>query len=435
MVYIPNQKRGPGAQLTGVREEAARRKKEEEARRKAEEESRKKAKPPPPAKMPPPPTQVPVPPKAAPPPQQQVPPSPPREAPPPPPTQAPTPPTQVPPSYTPPPAAALPTPPPAATPPPAPPPAAAPTPPTAPPPPPPSAPPQAPAPLPPEVTGDVTPIAPPPGAIERSIPVTGSGEFGETPKEDAGKSRDELINEIIAGTIDGGKSLAETKGDLLAGESGFADYEKAKAAVRAGEATTTNTEFDTQVRQLMADLLAGRGMDVSTAEEEALIRELMQDKVGQGLVEQRARMGRAGFGASGALAAMEGDVRRQAGQQATQETLAIRRQAEQEAINNALRAVGVDVEKRAEARQQMFDEEFLSALRSAMGQEDTSGGGGGPLEAAGEKIREKGLVEAVPEMASDAWATLVKTVYGPNANPNDYYMSPPSPIPVKLPGR
>jgi type II secretory pathway pseudopilin PulG len=133
----------------------------------------------------------------------------------------------------------------------------------------------------------------------------------------------------------------------------------------------SDTEFDAQVRQLMADLLAGKGMDVSTAEEEALIRELMQDRLGAGLVEQRARMGRSGFGASGALAAMEGDIRRQAGQQATQETLAIRRQAEQEAIDNALRAIGVDVEKRAEGRQAMFDEEFLNALRSYLGQEDT----------------------------------------------------------------
>lgn len=286
--------------------------------------------------------------------------------------------------------------------------------------------------MPPEVTGDVTPIAPPPGAIERSIPVTGSGEFGdgEPTKEERAKGIDSAIEEMVS-FIGSGETPTIDKGQWMGGgeKGGFGNVGAELEAANA--ATTTNTEFDTQVRQLMADLLAGRGMDVSTAEEEALIRELMQDKVGQGLVEQRARMGRAGFGASGALAAMEGDVRRQAGQQATQETLALRRQAEQEAINNALRAVGVDVEKRAEARQQMFDEEFLSALRSAMGQEDTSGGGGGPLE----DIGEKGLVGAAPGMAQDAWSTLVKTVYGPNANPNDYYMSPGMPVPVKMPGR
>lgn len=139
----------------------------------------------------------------------------------------------------------------------------------------------------------------------------------------------------------------------------------------------SNEELNAQIRSLMEDLISGRGMDVSTAEEEALIRELMQDRLGQGLVEQRARMGRAGFGASGALAAMEGDVRRQAGQQATQETLALRRQAEQEAIRNALQAVGVDIGVRGEARKAAFDEEFLNALKASLGMDTSEGEGGG----------------------------------------------------------
>lgn len=138
-----------------------------------------------------------------------------------------------------------------------------------------------------------------------------------------------------------------------------------------------NEELDRQIRSMIGDLVSGRGMDVDTGEEEALIRELMQDRLGAGLVEQRARMGRAGFGASGALAAMEGDIRRQAGQQATQETLALRRQAEQEAIRNALESVGVDVSKRREARQEVFDEEFLNALKAALGMEVPLEGGGG----------------------------------------------------------
>lgn len=172
----------------------------------------------------------------------------------------------------------------------------------------------------------------------------------------------------------------------------------------------SDAEFDTQVRQMMADLLAGKGMDVNTAEEEALIRELMQDRLGAGLVEQRARMGRAGFGASGALAAMEGDVRRQAGQQATQETLALRRQAEQEAIDNALRAIGVDVEKRREGRQAAFDQEFLSALRSYLGQEDTGAPVAAPdattaaasamLDVANPAIFNQGVETEKPELAS-----------------------------------
>lgn len=142
------------------------------------------------------------------------------------------------------------------------------------------------------------------------------------------------------------------------------------------EEPATNEELDKQIRSLMEDLVAGRGMDVSTAEEEALIRELMQDRLGQGLVEQRARMGRAGFGASGALAAMEGDIRRQAGQQATQETLTLRRQAEEDAIRNALEAVDVDIRSREEGRRAIFDQEFLNALKSSLGMDTGEGEGG-----------------------------------------------------------
>jgi hypothetical protein len=141
----------------------------------------------------------------------------------------------------------------------------------------------------------------------------------------------------------------------------------------------SDEQFDQQIRQMLADLVSGKGMNVDTAEEEALIKQFMQDQIGQGLVEQRARMGRAGFGASGALAAMEGDVQRQAAQRATQETLATRRQAEQDAIERALNAVDIDVTKRKEGREAAFDEEFLNALKSAMGQEVTPEPNG-PLE-------------------------------------------------------
>lgn len=144
-------------------------------------------------------------------------------------------------------------------------------------------------------------------------------------------------------------------------------------AAAAGAIAQTDDQFDEQVRKLMGDLLAGRGMDVSTAEEEKLIQELMQDRLGQQLVEQRARMGRAGFGASGALAAMESDAQRAAAQQATRETLAVRRQAEQEAIDNALRAIGVDVSKREQASQSEVDKIFMDALLSSMGMSPPTG--------------------------------------------------------------
>jgi hypothetical protein len=190
-------------------------------------------------------------------------------------------------------------------------------------------------------------------------------------------------------------------------------------------------ELDAQIRQLMGDLISGKGMGVDTSEEEALIKQLMQDQIGQSLVDQRARMGRAGFGASGALAAMEGDIQRQAAQRATQETLATRRQAEQDAIERALSAIGVDVEKRREGRQASFDEEFLNALKSSMEQEDTAAGGG-PLDDFSKNVEEEGLVGAVPEAVVQGFSSVVKAIYGPDANPNDYTILPGSPIPVRV---
>lgn len=210
--------------------------------------------------------------------------------------------------------------------------------------------------------------------------------------------------------------------------------QKAVDAKKAAEEASPSNALDQQIQSLLSDIVAGNGMNVDTSEEEALIRQLMQDQIGQGLVEQRARMGRAGFGASGALAAMEGDVRRQAGQQATQETLALRRQAEQEAIQNALNAIGVDVTKRKEGRQEVFDQELLNALKSSLGQEDTSG----PKSAgesniakraseqfgdAGDQVKDiisKQGVGAVPEALGATWDAMVKTLYGENANPADY---------------
>jgi type II secretory pathway pseudopilin PulG len=192
--------------------------------------------------------------------------------------------------------------------------------------------------------------------------------------------------------------------------------ETIRQGVEAGALPASNEQFNEQIRMLMQDLVSGRGMDVNTAEEEALIKELMQDRLGQGLVEQRARMGRAGFGASGALAAMEGDVRRQAGQQATQETLALRRQAEQEAIRNALQAVGVDIGVRGEARKAAFDEEFLNALKSSLGIVD---------EVGGETPEESGLSTDNPANARVQGNSIFDPVTGnpyeirSSANPND----------------
>lgn len=246
----------------------------------------------------------------------------------------------------------------------------------------------------------VTPSAPreqaPVSSAQPSLQLPSSGQmaggFANIPVSGSGEARrnTRILEDRLAG---GGEAIVNPYDQYAggapppSGESGRTevytgpggeDIEEPEMEVGAPSAMS-NEAYDEQVRLLMQDLLRGEGMDVNTAEEEALIRELMQDRLGQGLVEQRARMGRAGFGSSGALAAIEGDVRRQAGQQAAQETLALRRQAEKEAIENALRSIGVDIDKRAEARQQMFDEEYLNVLRASLGMEPPAAEGGAGL--------------------------------------------------------
>lgn len=211
------------------------------------------------------------------------------------------------------------------------------------------------------------------GSGGANIPVTGPGTRGDADQDGIPDNQEEGYNPFAGWTptLPPGWKASEV--------AAWSDATGGKIAPPAGapDEPASNEELNAQIRSLMEDLVSGRGMDVNTAEEEALIRELMQDRLGQGLVEQRAKMGRAGFGASGALAAMEGDVRRQAGQQATQETLALRRQAEQEAIRNALQAVGVDIDVRGEARKAAFDEEFLNALKSSLGLDGGEGAAGG----------------------------------------------------------
>jgi len=206
-----------------------------------------------------------------------------------------------------------------------------------------------------------------------NIPVTGPGTRGDADQDGIPDNQEEGYSPFAGWTPN--LPPGWKPGEIAQ----WSDATGGKVAPPAGvpDEPASNEELNAQIRSLMEDLVSGRGMDVNTAEEEALIRELMQDRLGQGLVDQRAKMGRAGFGASGALAAMEGDVRRQAGQQATQETLALRRQAEQEAIRNALQAVGVDIDVRSEARRELFDNEFLNALKSSLGLDGGEGAAGG----------------------------------------------------------
>lgn len=151
---------------------------------------------------------------------------------------------------------------------------------------------------------------------------------------------------------------------------------------------TTSEDIDQMIRDFVSGQLANAGK-ANTAEEEALIRQQMQGELGQSLVNQRARMGRAGFGASGAMAGIEGDVRRAAEMDALDQILGLRRTEEQRSIENAQGAVGLENQMRRGAADDALRRMALEALQAEMGLDagmDAGGGGGAPPAAVVEPI-------------------------------------------------
>ncbi len=134
--------------------------------------------------------------------------------------------------------------------------------------------------------------------------------------------------------------------------------------------------------QAVADLLMGQiqgASNVDTTADEALINEQMGDQIGGALVDQRASMGRSGFGSSGAMAAMEGDLQRTARQQGLEDVLGLRRTEDQRAQDNASRAIGNDIDMRGQAEDEFFNRAMLDTLNSALGVEGAPGASGDGL--------------------------------------------------------
>lgn len=130
--------------------------------------------------------------------------------------------------------------------------------------------------------------------------------------------------------------------------------------------SATADDIDQMIRDLVASQIGAAGK-VNTAEEEALIRQQMQGELGQSLVDQRARMGRAGFGASGAMGAIEGDVRRAAEMDALDQILGLRRTEDQRSIENAMGAISAENQMRRGAADDALRRMALEALQAEMG--------------------------------------------------------------------
>lgn len=143
--------------------------------------------------------------------------------------------------------------------------------------------------------------------------------------------------------------------------------------------------LDEDVGTFINDIVAGGVGPVDTSEEEALIQELMGDRQGKELVGNRARMGRAGFGESGATAAIEGDIMRKVGQDETGQILDVRDSEGDEAVDNAFRGIELDNEMTNAAEGRALDEKLLEILGADYGS-GGAGAGGTPDGAGGVNI-------------------------------------------------
>lgn len=132
--------------------------------------------------------------------------------------------------------------------------------------------------------------------------------------------------------------------------------------------------FDAEVRRLLMDRLRKQA---DTTEAEKVMREQMERELGAGLVNQRARAGRAGFGASGALAAMEGDTMRAARGELARDIVGLRASEDQRALDNALAAIGADTDKRRAGTDNAITQAILAML--GLEEEPAAGGGEGDV--------------------------------------------------------
>lgn len=144
--------------------------------------------------------------------------------------------------------------------------------------------------------------------------------------------------------------------------------------VTAGPEPTSQDDIDQMIRDRVTRELGGDG--VNTAEQEALIREQMQGVEGAGKVNARARAGRSGFASSGALAATEGDIARQARMAATEQILGERRSAREEQFGREGEAIDSEMGMRRAAADEEINRRLLEML--GMEGEADAGNAGAP---------------------------------------------------------
>lgn len=126
---------------------------------------------------------------------------------------------------------------------------------------------------------------------------------------------------------------------------------------------------------LEQELRAGLG-SVDTSEEEALIREMQGGALGANILDARARMGAAGFGESGGLFALEGDLQDQFGRNAARDIFDVREREERQQDEQARAALGLDIDMRDAAAEEAFRQSQLNIAEAILAGIEDGGGGG-----------------------------------------------------------
>ena len=175
-------------------------------------------------------------------------------------------------------------------------------------------------------------------------------------------------NVVGGGVVGSGK---EGSGDFGSGTP--KPFPTAPAQTPEQAAQSEQDKMDQEIRDFVRSRI-GAADKVDTTAEEALITRQMEGKLGEGLVDARARGGRAGFGMSGAQQAVEGDVRGAASRSALDQILGLRRGEEQRAIENATSAIGTEQGMRSAASADALRRMVLESLQAEAGLGGDEGG-------------------------------------------------------------
>jgi hypothetical protein len=143
-------------------------------------------------------------------------------------------------------------------------------------------------------------------------------------------------------------------GEEPEGDSKKEDLKDAKAAAAADPFGDAAEDFN-------MSYLTGEQDDL--AADEALAREEVANQLGQGLVDMRARMGRAGNASSGAMAALEADAMRAAQMDVARQLIEGREREQQQTYDRGIGVQGMDIAQQEAANRAAMLEVGLDYLK------------------------------------------------------------------------